>query len=261
MAKIHLNNCEFHYELRGKGPPVILIAGYTCNHSFWDPILKSLSQKFQILTFDNRAVGQTKDNQEKLSAELMAEDVMALAEALQLVRPHIAGHSMGGTIAQCIGAKYSPKISKLAILSSSPKWRSALILSTRSLLEMRRQNCPFDLVAEATLPWIFGENFLNNRQAVEELKTTALNYPFPQSIQDQERQHSVLTQFDGRHQLQKILAKTLIVYGSQDVAALPCESKYMAKSIPQNILKELDCGHGMILEQPEQLAELLGVFF
>ena len=106
MPKILVNNAEFYYELNGTGQPLILISGYTCNHNFWHPILDTLSSKFQVLTFDNRGCGKTKDNSQPLLAKLMADDVMALAKALGLKKPHIIGQSMGGTIAQTVASNY-----------------------------------------------------------------------------------------------------------------------------------------------------------
>lgn len=53
-----------------------------------------------MLIFDNRGVGQTTDDGVTLTVELMAQDVMALADALNLKKPHVIGRSMSGTIVQ-----------------------------------------------------------------------------------------------------------------------------------------------------------------
>ena len=112
MSKIKLNNANFYYELHGKGHPLILIAGYSGDHLVWMPLLENLSKQFQVLLFDNRGVGQTTDDGRPLSAELMAQDVVALADALDLKKPHIVGQSMGGTIAQRVATHHSEKINK-----------------------------------------------------------------------------------------------------------------------------------------------------
>ena len=125
MPKIKANNATFYYELVGKGQPIILIAGYTCDYSTWQLMMEQLSNHFQVLVFDNRGIGQTTDTNEPLSAELMAEDVIALSEQLHLDKPHIVGQSMGGTIAQTIAAKFPDKINKLCLLTTSAKWRHA----------------------------------------------------------------------------------------------------------------------------------------
>lgn len=93
MPNINVNNAGFYYELHGKGQPLILIAGYGANGRSWMPIVNALSQHFQVVIFDNRAGGQTTDDGVTLTVELMAQDVMALSDALNLKKPHIVGRS------------------------------------------------------------------------------------------------------------------------------------------------------------------------
>lgn len=257
MAMINANRANFYYEIYGKGKPIILIAGYTCDFSSWQMILEGLTKYFQVLVFDNRGIGRTTDDNVALSVKLMAQDVMALADALHLEKPHIVGQSMGGTIAQTIASLYPDKISKLSVLTSSAKWRQAMLRGLKSLLVMRERDIDFDFIFEATLPWIFGETFLSNAKNINEFKQIILENPYPQSLNDQIRQFRVLDEFNGLAQLKSIKAPTLVAYGIQDLIALPNESKYMASQISQSKLVEFDCGHGIMLEQPQQLTETL----
>lgn len=257
MPTIQLNNANFYYELHGKGAPLILIAGYTCDYSSWQLMMEDLSKQFQVLVFDNRGIGQTTDANEPLSIKQMANDVMALADHLRLEKPHIAGQSMGGTIGQTIAAHFPDKINKLCLLTTSAKWRQAMLRGLKSLLMMREKNIEFDLVFESTLPWIFGETFLQNKEIVAGFKKLLLENPHPQSLSDQTRQFNVLLDFDGREQLEKIKSSTLIVHGKQDIISLPEESHYLAKHISKAALVELDCAHGIMLEKPKELADTL----
>lgn len=257
MPMIKANDVDFYYELHGNGEPVILIAGYTCDYSSWSLMIEELGKHFQLLIFDNRGIGRTKDNNQSLSVEMMAQDVIDLAQQLNLDKPHIVGHSMGGTIAQTIAANFPDKINKLCLLNTSAKWRQAMLCGLKSLLMMREKNIDFDLIFESTLPWIFGENFLQNKQTVAAFKKVILDNPYPQSLNDQIRQFNVLTDFDSGNQLQKIKSPTLIINGSEDLVSLPEESRYLASQIPQSKQLELDCAHGILLEQPEKLARAL----
>ncbi len=164
MSFLQINDAKYYYELHGEGYPIVLISGYTGDHFYWAPILENLKQHFQVLVFDNRGIGQTLDEHPNLSAALMAEETLALAKALKLEKPHIIGQSMGGTIAQHIGARYSSEIGKLVILTSSPKWRRAMLLGFKHLLWLCEQNAEFDLIFAATLPWIYGESFCKTRR-------------------------------------------------------------------------------------------------
>lgn len=247
MPHLRLNNTEFYYELSGKGHPLVLVAGYAVDHFFWSPLLTELKKHFQILTFDHRGVGQTRDqNNTPLTAKIMAEDLLGLIKALDLTKPHVVGQSMGGTIVQHLAAHHPEEISKLAILNSTLKWRTAMLVGFRSMLKIMRDDCPFDTLFDLNLSWIYGEAFLQNKAKVECLRTLFLNNPQPPTLVDLERQYHALIEFDGHAHLSKIKAPTLVVSGLEDIISLPYESREIAEGIPGAELIELFCGHGII---------------
>ena len=248
MPTISIQDAEFYYEIHGAGQPIILISGYTCDHRYWIPVLEPLRKNFQVLIFDNRGVGQTKDDGRNLSVSLMAEDMLALSKALNLNKPHIIGQSMGGTIAQYIAAYYPEEINKLVLLTTTAKRRSAMLLAFETSLKLRAQNVDFDLLFNTSLSWIFGEKFLQNKKKIEVLKNILLTNPYPQSLENQYRQFEVLKNFDGLADLSKIKAPCLVVYGEEDIVTLPQESKLLYDLIPNAELVGYPTGHGMIAE-------------
>jgi len=257
MPKIAIGDAEFYYELEGKGKPLVLIAGYACDHTVWMPIVGLLKEHFRVLTFDNRAVGQTVDSGKPLNVSLMAEDVIALTEALGLTHPHIVGQSMGGNIAQSIAARFGDKIDRLVLMATTFKWRKAVLLAMESLLDMRKSGAPFDFTFQSLLPWLFGENFLSNPQNIEHFKELLLQNPFPQSLVNQERQCAVLRSFEGKVQLSSIRAPTLIIHGEEDTLVLPYEAEEMKNLILHAQLTQLPCAHVMAAELPERLTRTL----
>lgn len=260
MPIANVNHANLYYESHGAGEPVILIAGYACDHLIWMPILNGLCQYFNVIIFDNRGSGQTVDENVPLSPKLLAEDVVALADYLGFKKPHLVGKSMGGTIVQTIASAYPEKIGKLAILTSSAKWRRAALSGLKSLLDMREKNIDFDCLFAATLPWIVGESFFKNSDHIDLFKKNILTNPFPQSLSDQIRQFKILEDFDGIADLKKIQSPTLIAYGIEDLISLPEESEIMASEIPQAKLIQFRCAHGITLEQPQQLTHELITF-
>lgn len=261
MAKIKINETEYYYELHGSGEPLVLVAGYCSDHRHWLPILDQLAKHFQVLIFDNRAIGQTMDNNSSLSTQIMADDTMMLAATLGLDNPSFIGHSMGGTIVQDIALRYPNKINKIAILQSSSKWRQAMLKGLNSILNMRKENTTFNLQFEAILAWVFGDAFLQNKVAVESLKNVILSDEFPQSLNDQIRQFEVLENFNNENRISDIQAPTLVASGIQDIISLPYESLKLAKGIPGAKFVSVNCGHNMILEAPEETIDILLSFF
>ncbi len=107
------NGLDLYYELHGQGDPLVLIAGFTCDHTFWEGILGKLAKQFQVLIFDNRGAGRSSCPDLPYTVDDMALDAIALIESLQLKKPHLLGHSLGGCVAQAIAYKKF-EISKLA---------------------------------------------------------------------------------------------------------------------------------------------------
>lgn len=261
MAQIQIKDGSIYYEIRGSGYPLILIAGFTCDHTLWTPIINRLTPYFQIVLFDNRGVGRTQDNAKKLSVELLAEDVKTLAETLGLKKPHIIGQSMGGTIAQKFAATFPEEIGKLGLITTSAKWRKAMLLGLKSHLLLRQKGVDANVVFESTIPWIFGEKLLEDPTIIEMLRKLSLENPYPQSVENHARQMAILEDFDGRNDLDKIKAETLIMYGKEDIVAPYYEAEFLAKNITHAKIEAFTGGHGIILEDSEKLSAAILRFF
>ncbi len=258
MEYLFVNGALIHYKVIGTGHPLVLIGGFTCDLTLWDPIVEDLAKYFQVLVFDNRGVGKTQDQEDNLSAELLAEDVMGLVRALGFKRPHVIGQSMGGTIAQKLACLYPDQIGKLGLLVTTAKWRKAMLISMIFHLQLRQIS--EDLAFRFIVPWIFGEKFLQDPQNFDLLNTMMAEESF-QSIADQERQFKVLERFDGRNDLAQIRAPTLIMQGKEDLLSLPYESQFLASNISNARIESFDAGHGVILEDSHALVRSIITFF
>jgi len=257
MTILNLNDINIYYELHGQSHPLVLIAGYTCDHTFWLPILDKLTAKFQVLIFDNRGVGQTKDNGIPFTLETMAEDVMALIQELGLIRPHILGHSMGGAVAQIIAQTYPDKINKLMILNSTAKINVRTRKVIENLLNLRKKNIPSDLLIETSMLWCLSSDYLTNPENIIAFKQAFQNNPYPQTVEDQERQLKALLAFDSNHWLHAIKTPTLVVAAEDDIVDLPLEGQQLKEWIPNAEFKLTSGGHVSPIEQPSQVAKII----
>ena len=71
-----------------------------------------------MVVFDNRGVGQTAAPDTAFSIGQLAEDAAGLLDAIGLSPVHVAGHSMGGLIAQELTLAHPEQIQTLILLSS-----------------------------------------------------------------------------------------------------------------------------------------------
>lgn len=243
MPNITVNRADFYYNLEGSGPSLVIICGTSANHNSYPEFIDQMRKNFSVLTFDNRGVGETKDDGRELTAELMATDTRLIIEQLGLENPNVIGISMGGTIAQELAVQMEKRLSKLIIHVSTTKWRQAPLYGIESLIELREKNVCFDTIFKEFLSWMFGESTLSSQKMIQEIKESILNRVQYQSLENQKRQLQVLKDFDGRKQLHLIQVPTLISYAKEDLVSLPYESEFMHQQNPGSELYMWEGGH------------------
>lgn len=103
---VQANGLNIYYEEYGNGQPLILLHGGTETSQVWGPYLSSLVPYFRVIAPDSRAHGRSNNPKGELSYQLMADDIVALIQALNLTQPLVFGYSDGGQIALEIGMRY-----------------------------------------------------------------------------------------------------------------------------------------------------------
>jgi pimeloyl-ACP methyl ester carboxylesterase len=84
-----------------KGPPVVLLHGYTDNSRSWSlvsPYLKS----FRLFAIDQRGHGDSSKPECCYTLADMAYDVKLFLDALKIERASVVGHSLGRMVAQVL---------------------------------------------------------------------------------------------------------------------------------------------------------------
>ncbi len=119
MPKIKTNNIELYYETHGAGQPLVLISGLGYPLWQWHKMVPFLAEHFQVITFDNRGVGQSDKPAGPYTAQMLAADTAGLLDALGIEKAIIAGHSMGGFIAQAMALDFPQKAEKLILCSTN----------------------------------------------------------------------------------------------------------------------------------------------
>lgn len=260
MTTCRIGDLELYYEVHGAGAPIVLIAGYTCDHTFWDAMVPGLAQHFQVVVFDNRAVGRSKDNGKAFSMETLADDAAGLIRHLGLSRPALVGQSMGGAIVQTMLARHAGICGQCAIVNSTRSFSATTLLALDTLLALRRADVDVDLQVEVGLPWFAGKDWLAMPSNIAAYKEALKNHPAPQSLADQERQLHALKTFGARAGNRPWVYPALVVSSEEDVITTPTEGKALAASLDA-AYAEIPGGHLSAMEQPMKLAEILSAFF
>ena len=112
---ISANGINIYYQEGGTGPSLILLHGGIDTHKFWNPFIPKFSEHFRVITPDSRGHGRTINTADKLGYKLMADDLAAFIQELNLERPHIFGYSDGGQAALDFGMHYPDMAAALVI--------------------------------------------------------------------------------------------------------------------------------------------------
>jgi pimeloyl-ACP methyl ester carboxylesterase len=59
MAQLTVNSAELYYEVRGAGPPVLLIMGFTGDSGHGETLAELLADEFTVVSYDRRGNGRS----------------------------------------------------------------------------------------------------------------------------------------------------------------------------------------------------------
>jgi pimeloyl-ACP methyl ester carboxylesterase len=114
---VRANGVDIAYTAEGDGPPLVLLHGALASTgpawagsavAFADH-MHTLGDHFRVIAPDTRGSGATVHPGGPATFDVLADDVAALIQALDLDRPMLAGFSEGGAIATCVALRH-PRI-------------------------------------------------------------------------------------------------------------------------------------------------------
>jgi len=114
-----VNGINLYYETHGSGRPLILLHGGLMSSETFGPVLPQLSERHQVIAPDLQGHGRTADIDRPLDVRLMADDIAALIDHLELDKPDVVGYSLGGGVALQTAVKYPTKVRRLVMVSAN----------------------------------------------------------------------------------------------------------------------------------------------
>lgn len=120
-----VNGINLYYETHGTGQPLVLLHGGLGSGEMFGPAVTALADHHQVILPDLQAHGRTADIDRPLDVRLMADDIAALIDHLELDSPDVVGYSLGGGVALQTAIKYPEKVRRLVAISANVR-RSAI---------------------------------------------------------------------------------------------------------------------------------------
>jgi pimeloyl-ACP methyl ester carboxylesterase len=112
MALLAVNGTRLHHEVRGAGPPVLLIMGMTGDAGHFDTVADMLADEFTVVSYDRRGNGRSPrpDGWAITSPQEQADDAAALLDALGLSPAALYGSSAGAVFALCLLVRHAAAV-------------------------------------------------------------------------------------------------------------------------------------------------------
>jgi pimeloyl-ACP methyl ester carboxylesterase len=252
---------ELWVERRGSGPDVLLIAGLGDPAEAWRPQLDGFADRYRVTAFDNRGVGRSPLPDEPLSVATMADDAAAILRALDVPAAHVAGFSMGSTIAQELALRH-PELVRSLVLVSTYARPDALLRSQLEFWRWLGEAAPSERAfLEAFFTWVYTPR-AHADGTVAHLVAEALAFPHQQSVEGFQAQLDACLAHDTADRLARIVAPTLVLAGELDIVLPPRLGRSVAAGIP-NARFEVMAGeaHQPFQEVPDEFNARVDAFW
>ena len=243
-----------------KGPPVVLIHGYTDNARDWVPLLPYLSPARRLIAVDLRGHGASSKPECCYSRYDFAYDIKLLLDALKIERADIIGHSLGSIIAQTFAESWPARTAHVVLISSTggplpgsrPHRQFDFADQIRKLHEPIDPDSPF-MVAWWDSPTPVDPDFIRRQRR----DSARIPLRVWLAILDQGLGDTA----DLQRTLPALTAPTLLIWGSADPIMGADDRTSLQRGLPRASVKILPgLGHNPFWEDPRGCAALIEAF-
>ena len=256
MNFIEVNGTALRYELSGSGAStLVLIHEMGGTLESWNVVTSELSAKRNILRYDTRGAGLSQKVRGPLTIDTMADDLMALIDALGIAgKVALAGVAVGGVIALHTAVRYPQRVA--AVIASSPAIsvapdRHAALLTRVEKMEREGLHAVLDTLDNGYPAELRGDAERFAAFRARWLGSDPLSFG---AI------YRMLIATDLQPELPRIACPVLVTAGTFDRVRPPHLVEPVARAIPGARYAVLETGHYAPVATPELYARTIGEF-
>jgi len=118
-GQVSANGISIYYAVYGRGSPVILLHGGLANSDYWGNQIQALASHHSVIVMDSRGHGRSTRDLRPYGYDLMADDVIALMDALKVPRAEIVGWSDGGILVLDLAIRHRGRVGKILAFAAN----------------------------------------------------------------------------------------------------------------------------------------------
>ena len=246
-----------HYEVYGRGRPVILLHGWLGSWGLWQETMADLGRYYRTYALDFWGFGESGKKRETYAVQDFGSLVDQFMDRLGIDRAPLVGHSMGGTVSLSVAIQYPQRVSKVVvvgspIVGSSLAW--ALKMAGRRTIAAMLFNVMwgFRLAMRVASPFICKDPRFPEMMDKDLSKTTVESFLL--SI-------ASLRRTDLRPMLDQVKVPAMGMYGDKDIIVHPMQWQPMQAGIPQARIERFPkAGHFIMLDDSQPFTQKLKEF-
>jgi len=257
MNHTRANGLIIAHEVQGSGPPLLLLHGFSLDHSMWAAQVGELKRQYRLIIPDLRGLGKTEVPSTPISIEDMADDASALLGALDIPAAAVAGFSMGGYILAQMIVRHPLKVRAAAFVSTgggnidTPEKQEARLKSMRFVIDEGAV-----AFANAFVPQLFAPSYATSHPEKVSQTQKVIEDQSPSSIAlllDAMRQRA-----DVNYYLKEIEIPCAVIGGKEDALISAQTMRELHETLPGSTIDLLDgVGHMSPIEAPEKVSFVL----
>jgi 3-oxoadipate enol-lactonase len=259
MERVRSDDVEIFYEMRGSGPPVVLLHPFPCHHEFWNPVAGALDSRYRLILPDLRGHGDSEIGEGPALMQKHASDVTRVLEAAGVGKAAFIGCSIGGYILFEFWRRFRERVTSLALCDTRPQsdtaeGRANRLKAAAAVLEQGTE--PF---IESMIPKLMGRTTVSTRPDLVDGARAMMRKMSAEDICLVLR--GMAERPDSVADLKSVNVPTLIVIGEEDVLSTVADGELMRQNIASSELKVIPkAGHYAPWEQPELVGKVLRQF-
>jgi len=259
MEHLRSDDAEIFYEIRGCGPPVVLLHPFPCHHEFWNPVAGALDSSYRLILPDLRGHGDSEIGEGPALMQKHASDIARVLDAAGVGKAAFVGCSIGGYILFEFWRCFRARVTSLALCDTRPQadtaeGRANRLKAAAAVLEQGTE--PF---IESMIPKLMGRTTVATRPDLVDGAHAMMRKMSAEDISLVLR--GMAERPDSVADLKSINVPTLIVIGEEDVLSTVADGELMQQNIAGSQLKVVPkAGHYAPWEQPEAVGTVLRQF-
>jgi 3-oxoadipate enol-lactonase len=239
-------------------PTLMLIHGVTFTAELnWAKVFAPLSRHFHLLAIDLRGHGDGIRAGSRFRLEDCADDVAALAEALDISRFVAVGYSMGGMVAQLLYRRHAPLLSGLVLCATarnvlgSPMEKLAALALPTAAVAIAWNPLLQPMSAEFLGMTLLGsvEDPATARWARAQLRRTTLGTAISAV--------RAVSEFTSHSWIGEVDVPTAVVVTARDRIVPASRQMKLARAIPGASVHEVDADHAVCVTAPQLFTQAL----